>query len=156
MTSLPLKFAVIGISTLASNAQEPIEKKMQKLWGQFFAQNIFENIPHKLNNNIVVLYYDYESNYTGQYTYLIGAQVEPGTKAPADMTYKDVPATNYKVFTTNRGPIGNIILEAWTQIWRLEDSGKLKRLYQVDYEIHDERARNPENAQIDIYIGTPK
>ena len=47
----------------------------------------------------------------------------------------------------------DIFPAAWQQIWKLEDLGKLKRTYQADFELYDQRAQDPQNAQVDIYIG---
>jgi predicted transcriptional regulator YdeE len=64
-----------------------------------------------------------------------------------------VGAGDYAVFTTDKGPLAEILPAAWQKIFKLEDEGKLKRTYQTDFEVYDERAQDPQNAQVDIYIG---
>jgi predicted transcriptional regulator YdeE len=43
--------------------------------------------------------------------------------------------------------------QAWQAIFKLEDEKKLHRAYQADFEIYDQRSQDPENAQVDLYIG---
>ena len=47
-----------------------------------------------------------------------------------------------------------IVVEAWQKIWQMSDSelGGV-RSYIADFEIYDERAFDPQNAVVDIYIG---
>jgi predicted transcriptional regulator YdeE len=69
------------------------------------------------------------------------------------MVLKQVPAGKYAVITTEKGPFPKVIPETWLQIFKLEDEGKLKRTYQTDFELYDERALDPQNGQVDIYVG---
>ena len=34
-----------------------------------------------------------------------------------------------------------------------KDEKKLQRTYKTDFEIYDRRSRDPQNAQLDLYIG---
>ena len=79
--------------------------------------------------------------------------VKDGTVPPAGMAVKRVPAGQYGVLTSEKGPLPKVVPEVWRKLWKLEDSGKLKRAYQTDFEIYDQRAQDPQNAQVDIYVG---
>ena len=48
---------------------------MGKLWEQFYTQNIPNQIPHKVGLEIYSIYTDYEADYTGKYTCIIGQKV---------------------------------------------------------------------------------
>jgi predicted transcriptional regulator YdeE len=69
------------------------------------------------------------------------------------MVLKQVPAGKYAVITTDKGPFPKVIPDSWLQIFKLDAEGKLKRTYQTDFEFYDERALDPQNGQVDIYIG---
>ena len=69
------------------------------------------------------------------------------------MVVKQVPAGQYAVFTTEIGPFAKVVPATWQRIFKLEEEGKLNRAYNTDFEIYDQRAQNPQNAQIDIYVG---
>ncbi len=65
-----------------------------------------------------------------------------------------VPAGQYAVFTSEKGPIGSVTVGVWKQIWAFEKSATgERRAYKTDYEVHDERSSDPQNSQIDVYVG---
>ena len=64
-----------------------------------------------------------------------------------------MPGGQYAVLTSDNGPLPKVVPEAWQQLWKLEDDRKLERAYQTDFEIYDQRAQDPESAQVDIYVG---
>jgi predicted transcriptional regulator YdeE len=112
-----------------------------------------DRIPCKTGPNLYAVYSEYASDHNGEYTFLVGAPVNDGAAAPARMVMRQIPAGKYAVITTEKGPFPKVIPEAWLQIFKLEDEGKLKRTYRTDFELYDERALNPQNGQVDIYIG---
>lgn len=116
--------------------------------------NVLQKIPDKTSANIYALYTDYASDRNGEYSYVIGAMVKDGTAPPAGMVAVHVPGGRYNVLTTERGPLPKVVPEAWQQVWRLEDNGKLNRLYKTDFEIYDQRSLDPQKAQVDLYVGT--
>lgn len=47
-----------------------------------------------------------------------------------------------------------VVISAWQEIWAMnENELGGKRKYIADFEIYDQRAVNPNNTVIDIYIG---
>jgi predicted transcriptional regulator YdeE len=45
-------------------------------------------------------------------------------------------------------------IEAWQKIWAMSDDELGgARSYTTDFEVYDERARDPQNTVLDIYIG---
>lgn len=147
-------FVVIGIEARTNNAREATSDGIiPKQWQKFFNEGILEKIPNKSGPNLYAVYSDYASDHNGQYSYVVGAMVKEGTNPPSGMVMKSVPAGQYAVFTTDKGPFARVVPAAWQRIFKLEDEGKLKRAYQTDFEIYDQRAQDPENAQVDIYAG---
>jgi predicted transcriptional regulator YdeE len=84
---------------------------------------------------------------------MVAAPVKGSIAAPSGMVSKQIVAGKYAVVTTERGPFPKIIPQAWSQIFKLEAEGKLRRAYQTDFELYNERALDPQNGQVDIYIG---
>jgi predicted transcriptional regulator YdeE len=96
---------------------------------------------------------DYEGDKDGEYSFMIGARVKAAMGIPAGMMARKVPAGHYAVFTSERGPVEKVVVETWQKIWsatNAELGGQ--RAYSTDFEIYDERARDPKNAQVDIYV----
>ena len=147
-------FTVVGIQARTDNAKEATaEGIIGRQWHKFIDQEMAERIPGKTGSNLYAVYSEYASDHNGEYTFMVGAPVKGGIVAPPGMVLKRIPAGNYAVIITERGPFPKVIPEAWLKIFKLEDEGKLKRTYQTDFELYDERALDPQNGEVDIYIG---
>jgi predicted transcriptional regulator YdeE len=149
-------FTIVGIACRTNNAQEAADNGViAKQWDKFYKEGILDKVPNKADLAIYVVYTDYASDKNGDYNYIIGAKVNDVSAVPLGMVAKTVSAGKYAVIASERGPIPKIIVEAWRQIWSLEDQGRLggKRAYKTDFEVYDQRARDPQDSQIDIYVG---
>jgi predicted transcriptional regulator YdeE len=150
------EFSVIGIEVRTTNAKEMTsEGVIGKEWQRFFQEGVLQKIPNKVSDNIYAIYSDYASDRNGEYSLTLGAKVQPGTTAPAGFTLKKVRAGNYAVVTSEKGPSAKIVTQAWQRIWAMEDQHELggTRAYETDFELYDQRAADPQNAQVDVYIG---
>ncbi|WP_242223942.1 GyrI-like domain-containing protein [Bacillus cereus group sp. BfR-BA-01380] len=145
-------FHAIGISITTNNEVEMSgDGKIPHLWNQFFQEQITNQIPNKATQTeTLALYSNYESDETGRYTFTIGIPVSTVIDTPENMTSFTIPAATYAVFTTRRGPLSEIIAETWQVIWNW--SKENKRAFTTDFELYDERAFDPNDAQVDIYI----
>ena len=146
-------FTVIGIEVRTNNSEAATVISRQ--WDRFFKEGLLGKIPNRADANILAVYTNYASDHRGDYDYLIGARVQDGSKAPEGMAAKTIPKSRYAVLTTGQGPVGKVVSEAWREIWSLEDTGGLggKRAYKADFEVYDQRSRDPDNSQVDIYVG---
>jgi len=147
-------FLVIGIEVRTTNAKEATpEGVIPRQWQRFFQEGILAKIPNKIGGNIYAVYSDYASDHNGEYDYLIGAMVKQGTVPPPGMVAKSVPGGRYAVLTTDKGPLAKVVPQTWLAVFKLEDEKKLQRTYKVDFEIYDQRSQDPQNAQVDLYLG---
>jgi predicted transcriptional regulator YdeE len=152
-TNVP-EFTVIGIVARTDNVKESTANGIiPRQWQKFFSEGMPGQIQNKTGPILYAVYTNYASDHNGEYTYLVGAPVKEGTSAPSGMVVKRVPAGQYAVFTTEVGPFAKVVPATWQRIFKLEEEGKLKRAYKTDFEIYDQRAQNPQSAQIDIYVG---
>ena len=148
-------FTVVGISTRTSNAKEmTADGVIGKQWGRIMQDGLLGKIPNRADKAIVAVYADYASDHNGEYTYVLGARVTSDAEVPAGMVAKRVPAGRYAMFTTEKGPAAKVVPEAWMRINSLpkSDVGG-DRVYRADFEIYDERASDPQNSQVDVYVG---
>jgi predicted transcriptional regulator YdeE len=146
-------FAVIGIQARTNNAKEATaDGIIGRQWHKFIDEGI-SKIPDKSSSNLYAVYTEYASDHNGDYTFMVGAPVKLGTAAPAGMVLRVIPAGKYAVITTAKGAFPKVIPEAWMRIFKLEDEGKLKRTYRTDFELYDERTLDPQNGEVDIYVG---
>jgi predicted transcriptional regulator YdeE len=148
-------FTVVGIAIRTSNAREmTADGVIGKQWGRFMTDSLLAKIPHKADTNIVAVYTDYASDHNGEYLSLLGARVNSGADVPADMIAKTIPAGRFAVFTTEKGPAEKVVPQAWMGINSLpKPAVGSDRVYAADYEIYDQRSADPQNAQVDIYVG---
>lgn len=125
---------------------------------KYFHEKIASLIPNrKQSGKTFCVYTDYESDYTGAYTYFIGEEVqllEKHLQFSDELSTLIIPAQRYTKFSTEAGSMPNILRDAWESIWKMSDrelGGK--RNYLADFEIYDERAADHNNLVLDIYIG---
>jgi predicted transcriptional regulator YdeE len=115
---------------------EAIMQKISEMWKE--ASSILRNQEEVKYG----LYYDYESDYKGDYTLSVAIESSdnnPGVKIPN--------TTKYEIFEVDTlDEIG--ILNAWREIWDREEKGELKRAYSYDFE------KYYPNGQIEIHIAT--
>ena len=148
-------FTVIGISAHTSNAREMTpDGVIGKQWGRLFQENLLAKIPNKTNSDIIAVYTDYASDKNGEYTYVLGARVNPGTEPPTGMVSVKIPAGKYALFTSEKGPAAKVVPQIWQRINSLPKSAPGgDRVYKADFEVYDQRAADPQNSQVDVYIG---
>ncbi|MGB7554301.1 MAG: GyrI-like domain-containing protein [Candidatus Korobacteraceae bacterium] len=150
-------FEVVGIAVRTNNAKEAEpDGAIPKLWQRFMQEHVLDRISHKTNPDIYAVYTDYASDANGDYTLVLGAKVGTAgnSQVPSGMVKKEIPAGQYAVFTSERGPVAKVVLERWQRIWSYYESpANGQRAYRADFEVYDQRAADPADAQVDIYIG---
>lgn len=148
-------FTVVGIAVRTSNAEQTTpERPIGKQWARLFKEGVLAAIPNKADGNIVALYTEYASDKDGLYTYVLGARVTKVESVPAGMVAKNVPAGRYAVFTSERGPVQKVVVEMWQRVWATPKSALGgDRAYKADFEVYDQRAQNPADSVVDLYIG---
>lgn len=152
-----LEIRLIGLTARTNNKAEcdSATAKIGPCVQQYFQQQTADKIPHRKNPGTTIsAYSDYESDYTGNYTYYIGEEVTSMDTLPEGVSTLLIPAQRYVKFTTEPGPMPHVAIEAWQKIWSMspEELGGI-RSYITDFEVYDERAQDPQQTVLDIYIG---
>jgi len=148
------EFTVVGIAVRTSNAEQMTpERPIGKQWERLFKEGVLAAIPNKADGNIVALYTEYASDKDGEYTYALGARVTKVESVPAGMVVKNVPAGRYAVFTSEKGPVQKVVVEMWQKVWATPKSALGgDRTYKADFEVYDQRAKNPADSVVDLYV----
>jgi predicted transcriptional regulator YdeE len=60
-------FHVIGISLRTTNENDQEAQGIGSLWGKFMTENILQKIRHKISDDILSIYTNYESDHTKPY-----------------------------------------------------------------------------------------
>jgi predicted transcriptional regulator YdeE len=104
--------------------------------------------PHRAKTPAMfAVYSDYESDWTGEYAYLIRSEVTKADTVPAGLAVVRIPAQTYVVFTA-AGPMPDAILLVCVSVW----GTKLSRAYTFDFEQYDARFTCPDNKDAEVYI----
>jgi predicted transcriptional regulator YdeE len=148
MTTTTLEaFHVIGIFVRTTNVNNKALKDIGDLFGNFAGQNIMEKIPNKIAEDIYCVYTDYESDYNGPYTAIVGCKVSSLNEIPTGLIGKTIPDSKYQVYKST-GKLSISLSKTWEGIWNSD----LNRRYSADFDIYGEKARDYENAEVETYV----
>ncbi len=141
-------FQIIGITVRTTNQNNQGAEDIGELFNKFLSENLMTKIPNRVENDIYSVYTDYESDHTGHYTTLLGCKVSSLDNIPPGMVGKSICGGTYTTFVAKGDLSKGVVAKEWMKIW---DSG-IKRAYSADYEIYGEKAQNPKDAEVPIYI----
>lgn len=139
---------VMGVQRRTSNADGRSIKDIPACWQDFLAKDMARKIPHRAKTPAMfAVYSDYESDWTGEYSYMIGSEVIKADRIPEGLAVARIPSQTYAVFTA-KGHMPDAILGIWMSIW----GTKLPRTYTFDFEQYDARFTRRENQEADVYV----
>ncbi|MCQ6562011.1 GyrI-like domain-containing protein [Paenibacillus mendelii] len=147
-----------GLAARTTNAAEAGPGGLiPELWGAFYEKGVTAALSSSADPSVVYgLYAEYESDASGEYTVLLGHRLLENAESAElkEMGLKviELPAARYAVFTTERGPITQVVPEAWGRIWAYFAEGNGTRTFTGDFERYDERVTDPADAVVEIYI----
>ena len=122
-------------------------EKCPQHWGRFFSEQVFQKIPNKVNDAVYGIYTEYDGDYTGDYTYVIGCEVSNLDEIPEGLVGKEIPESKYAVYKA-AGEFPKSVEKTWGEIW----SGNLKRAYTSDFEIYRPGFDPVNNSDVLVYI----
>lgn len=143
------EITLIGLSlqrkTTNANGQSAID--CGNLWQEFEKENYAERIPGKLSDEVLAVYHQYEGDYTKPYSYFIGCKVKTGSEVPHGLDSLIIPKGTYQKIKA-KGKMPDCVANAWKEIW----SSDIPRAYRADFEVYDERSRDWNNAEVEIFL----
>ena len=142
-------FKIIGISTRTSNTSGKAAEDLGALWGKLFEEQIGGKIPRKVSEDIFAIYTDYESDYTGDYTCLIGYQVASLENVAEGLVAREFDGGKHIKFTA-AGKMPEAVVETWQKIWAKD--AELDRKYTADFEVYGAKSQQGDNSEVDIFI----
>lgn len=142
-------FKIIGIAIETTNENRKAAQDLGKLWERFFSENIAGKIPNKISDEICSIYTDYESNYKGKYTCMIGLKVDSLTDIPKDLVGREFMGGKYHKFIA-KGKMPKAVQDTWQEIWAKDEI--LNRSYTADFEVYGEKSQLGENSEVEIFI----
>lgn len=141
-------FQVIGITVRTTNEHGQSAQDIGQLWNQFMTEGILAKIPNKIDSSILCIYTNYEGDHMQPYDTLLGCKVSSLETIPAGMIGKSFDGGPYVPFVSKGDLTKGVVYDTWLSIWEEE----LDRVYSADFEVYDEKAQNPADAEVDIFI----
>ncbi|MDR2147886.1 MAG: GyrI-like domain-containing protein [Tannerella sp.] len=141
-------FHVIGISVRTTNENGQATQDIPALWNRFMTEEIAKQISNKIDNSVYCIYTDYEKDYTKPYTTILGCKVENLDTVPSGMIGKTFDKADYVKHIAKGNILQGMVFNEWTKIWNSD----LDRTYTADFEVYGDKAQNPENAEVDIFV----
>ncbi len=142
-------FNIIGISVRTTNEGGKAAKDLGNLWSRFFAENIPAKITNIMSNEMYAIYTDYENDYMGEYTTLVGFKVSSLDDVPEGLTGRAFEGGSFKKFVA-KGEMPDSVVNEWQKIWSADK--ELNRAYTYDYEVYGDKSQKGKDSEIDIYI----
>jgi len=150
------EFFIVGIEARTTAAREMSPQGViPQQWQKFFQDGVLQKISNRADENIYALYTDFTDKRAGEYSVVIGVKVADKAHVPDGFVLKTIPAGNYAIFQSEKGPAPQVIPAAWMKIADAEDKGRLgvTRTYKADYEVYGAEAMDPQNLRADIHVG---
>ena len=144
-------FHIIGVELKTTSHDGKNLAEIPQFWKKVIEEGQLERIPDKKYKDTVLgICMDFEHG--GRFSYIIGAEVTSTENTPEDMVWRMIPASKYAIFTA-RGNMPGSIQETFRYIYQewLPNSG-YQRANSADFELYDERCRDSENAEVDVYV----
>ncbi len=140
-------FTVVGISVRTNNRNGQSKKDISELWTKFMQENIFGKISNKVNENLYCIYTDYESDFMGEYTTILGYKVDSNENLPEGLITKVIPDSSYRLYQS-AGNIPESVLKTWKHIWESD----AKRKYLADFDVYLPDAFSIDSPVVETYL----
>jgi len=106
------KFYVIGISIRTTNENGQSAKDIEALWGKLWGEEIQKQIPNKISDEIYAVYTDYETDFTGHYTTIVGLPVSSLENIPKGFVGITTETAVYQKFVS-KGKMPEAVFITW-------------------------------------------
>lgn len=141
------EFYVIGISVRTTNKGGQSQKDVGDLWTKFMSSGVLDKIPNKVNVDVYSMYTDYETDYTGPYTTIIGCKVSSLDNIPEGLVGKKIPTSKYLIYKSI-GKLPESVVETWKSIW----NSKISRGYIADYDVYGSKSQDANNPEVETFL----
>ena len=139
---------VVGISRRTSNADGRSTKDMMAAWTDFLQQNAAAKIRNRaLPPAMYAVYSDYESDWRGEYSYLLGCGVTRAGGFRTGWRYgRSLHRRTLSSPQRDRCRMRSSRSGAWS------GCPIFPRTYTFDFEVYDQRFTNPKAKEVDICV----
>lgn len=133
----------IGMRTNNANEMNPETSRIATIHQKFDKK---VSVNYKNGARVYGVYYDYESDYSGEFSVLAGTD-QSDIAMTGDLEKISIPGGKYMVFEA-KGEVPQIVIETWSKIWSYFSKGdtQYQRAYITDFEFYKNQ------NELEIYI----
>ena len=142
-------FKVIGIAVNTTNKNGQSAQDIGQLWGKFMSEGIAEKIPNKIDASVFSIYTNYQGDHTKPYDTILGCKVSSLEEIPDGMIGQAFDGGTYGKFVSKGDLTKGVVFGTWAEI----NQRKLDRVFTADFELYGEKAQNPTDAEVEVYVG---
>jgi predicted transcriptional regulator YdeE len=142
-------FKIIGISIRTTNQNNQAQQDLGQLWQHFFSKQISQSIPNTLSSDVIAIYTDYQSDYTEDYTTIIGMMVSSLDVIPEGCIGREFKSENF-MKKLAKGTMPDAVVGTWMDIWK--NDATLNRKYNYDFEVYGSNCNNGDQSEVEIYF----
>lgn len=156
ITFKPTKIVGVERRIIQDGSHPSMYEQIDKFVHNYLETSIASQIPErKKPGTTYCVYTDYAKDHAGDFTYFIGEESDvEDNELTGDLASVEIPAQKYMRFTNGPAAMPHVLLNVWQAVWSM-DSKELggERSYLCNFEVYDERAKDPNNVELDVYIG---
>src|SRR6476660_8176215 len=141
------KLVGLALKTKTSNINDQSSVDCGNLWQEFEKGNYAQIIPNRMTDEILAVYHQYEGDHTKSFSYFIGCKVKPDTEIPAGLETLTIAKGTYQKIDA-KGKMPDCVINAWKEVWVFN----IPRSYEMDFEVYDERSKDWNNAEVEVYL----
>jgi predicted transcriptional regulator YdeE len=141
------QFYLVGMAIRTTNQNGQSQQDIGALWGRIMQQNLLEKIENKVSDDTYCVYTDYETDYTGAYTCIIGCKVNSTDDMPKGFIGITIAADKYEIYHLE-GKFPEKVHLAWREIW----GSDVNRAYSADFDLYSADAKSFEDTEVKIYL----
>lgn len=141
-------FPVAGISMRVDSNCEIATKQIGEMWQKFMSGGYDKKVKNIVSPEIYAVYTDYDFSNGMDYKMLIGFKVSD-VDIEDELDSVNICSGDYNKYIAI-GKIPESIIKVWEEVW----DSKTARSHKTDFEVYGEKAKNMENAEVEIYVGS--
>lgn len=138
---------IIGIAVRTINKNGQAQKEIGVLWNRWFTEDIASKIENKVSADIYNIYTEYESDFTGYYTAILGVEVSSFDIVPEGLVTIEIPDLAFKQYVSE-GKLPDCVANTWQEIWK----SNIDRAYKLDFDRYDATTVGTGKAKVVTYI----
>ncbi len=142
-------FKVIGIVIRTTNENGQSAEDIGQLWGKFMSEAIAKKIPNKVDSDIFCIYTNYQGDHTKPYDTILGCKVNTLNEIPDGMVGQSFDGGTYKKILAHGDLTKGVVYKTWSAIF----NQNLNRVFLADFEHYGEKAKNPTDAEVAVFVG---